>query len=151
MTSSPVQQEHIRQHRRETFVYMIVPLMVTVFIVLLGIVIVLLLQRQLQVSLLADWMMTVMMFCPAMICTTVLSIGLFAAIALMSRANQAVLKPLEKLNELTQSAADRATQATESINQVTIKAASRFAYFDRLLNIFDLPPEDKDTKENQND
>lgn len=58
MTSSPVQQEHIRQHRRETFVYMIVPLMVTVFIVLLGIVIVLLLQRQLQVSLLADWMMT---------------------------------------------------------------------------------------------
>ncbi len=112
MTSSPVQQEHIRQHRRETFVYMIVPLMVTVFIVLLGIVIVLLLQRQLQVSLLADWMMTVMMFCPAMICTTVLSIGLFAAIALMSRANQAVVKPLEKLNELTQSAADRATQAT---------------------------------------
>lgn len=147
MTPSPVQQEHIRQHRRETFIYLIVPLLLTVFIVLLGVVIVLLLQRQLQVSLLADWMVTVMMFCPALICSTIVCIMLCAAIFLMGRANQSLVRPLEQMNEATQSVADRAANVTHSINQTTIKAASQFAFFDRLLGIFDLPPEDKDTKE----
>jgi len=31
MTPSPAKQEYLRQHRRETFLYLIVPLFVTVF------------------------------------------------------------------------------------------------------------------------
>ncbi len=148
MTSSPANQENIRQHRRETLLYLIVPLLVTVFIVLLGVIVVLLLQRQLQVSLLADWMATVMVFCPSLICTTVVCIALFAAVVLMSRANRAALRPLQKVNELTQSVADRTTKAAESVNNATVNVASRFAFLDRLLNIFELPDDNKDTKEN---
>jgi hypothetical protein len=151
MTSSPTKQDYLRQHRRETFLYLIVPLLVTVFIVLLGVAIVLLLQRQLQVSLLADWMLMVMVFCPALICTTALCIGLFVVIALMSRANRAARQPLQKVNELAQSAADRTTKAAESVNNMTVNAASRFAFLDSLLNIFELPTDNKDTKENHHD
>jgi hypothetical protein len=151
MTSSPTKQDYLRQHRRETFLYLIVPLLVTVFIVLLGVAIVLLLQRQLQVSLLADWMLMVMVFCPALICTTALCIGLFVVIVLMSRANRAARQPLQKMNELAQSAADRTTKAAESVNNMTVNAASRFAFLDSLLNIFDLPTDNKDTKENRHD
>ena len=151
MTPSPANQEYLRQHRRETFLYLIVPLFVTVFIVLLGIAIVLLLQRQLQVSLLADWMLTIMVFCPALICTTVICIGLFIVIVLMSRANRAAVRPLQKVNELTQSVADRTTKAAESVNNATVNAASRFAFLDSLLNIFELPVDDKDAKENHDD
>ena len=151
MTSSSVQKEHIRQHRRETLIYLIVPLIVTVFIVLLGVAIVLLLQRQLQVSILADWMIMVTMFCPALICTTVLCVGLIAAIPLMHRANRAAEKPLLKLNELTQTAADRTAKAADSINTATVKAASRFAFLDYWLNVFDMPTDDKTTKEEPHD
>ena len=151
MTPSPAKQEYLRQHRRETLLYLIVPLLVTVFIVLLGVAVVLLLQRQLQVSLLSDWMMTVMVFCPSLICTTVVCIGLILAVVLMSRANSAALRPLQKMNELTQSVADRTTKAAESVNNATVNAASRFAFLDRLLNVFELPVDDKDTKENHHD
>jgi len=151
MTSSPAKQDYLRQHRRETLLYLIVPLLVTVFIVLLGVGVVLLLQRQLQVSLLADWMLTVMVFCPALICTTVACIGLIVAVVLMSRANRAAVRPLQKMNDLTQSVADRTTKAAESVNSATVNAASRFAFLDRLLNIFELPVDDKDTKDNHHD
>jgi len=143
----PVKPDYLRQHRRETLLYLIVPLLVTVFIVLLGLVAVLLLQRQLQVGLLADWMVTVMVFCPALICATVACIGLIVAIVLMSRANRAAIKPLQKMNEVTQSVADRTTKAAESVNNATVNAASRFAFLDGLLSIFDLPADDKDSKE----
>ena len=151
MTPSPAKQEYLRQHRRETLLYLIVPLLVTVFIVLLGVAVVLLLQRQLQVSLLSDWMMTVMVFCPSLICTTVVCIGLILAVVLMSRANSAALRPLQKMNELSQSVADRTTKAAESVNNATVNAASRFAFLDRLLNVFEMPVDDKDTKENHHD
>ena len=70
---------------------------------------------------------------------------------LMSRANSAALRPLQKMNELTQSVADRTTKAAESVNNATVNAASRFAFLDRLLNVFELPVDDKDTKENHHD
>ncbi len=151
MTPSPVRQEQTRQHRRETLLYFIVPLVVTVFIVLLGIVVTLLLQSQLQVSILADWMAMVLVFCPALICTTVFCILLFAGIVLMNRANRAAVRPLEKVNEIAQSVADRTSKAAETVNNATVNAASRFAFLDRLLNIFELPDDNKDMKENHHD
>ena len=151
MIPSPTKQEYIRQHRRETLVYLIVPLLVTIFIVLLGIAAVLLLPRQLQVGLLADWMATVMIFCPSLICTTVVCIGLILAVVLMGRANRAALRPLQKVNELAESVADRTAKAAGSVNSATVNAASRFAFLDRMLNIFELPVDDKDTKENHHD
>lgn len=151
MTPSPVRQEQIRQHRRETFLYVIVPLLVTIFLVLLGIVVTLLLQRQLQVSLLADWMATALVFCPTLICTTVFCILLFAGIFLMNRANRAAVRPLEKVNAITESVAERTAKAADSVNSATVNAASRFAFLDGLLNIFELPENNKDTKENNHD
>ncbi len=149
MTPSPIRQEQIRQHRRETLLYLILPLVVTFLIVLLGIVVVLLLQRQLQVSLLADWIATVLVFCPAMICTTVACILLFTGIFLMNRANRAAVRPLEKMNELVETVADRTTKAADSVNATTVNAVSRFAFLDRLFNIFELPDDNKDMKENK--
>ncbi len=146
MSTSPAQQEHLRQHRRETVLYMIVPLAVTVFIVLLGVVIILVLPRQSQVSILADWLMTVMLLCPALICTTAICLGLIVAVVLMSRANRAAARPLQQLNEMSQKVANQTTKAAASVNEVTINAASRFAFLDRILNVFDMP--DKDTKAN---
>ena len=151
MIPSPAKQEHSRQHRSETLLYLIVPLLVTVFIVLLGVVIVLLLPRQMQVGLLADWMATVMVFCPSLICTTVVCIGLILGVVLMGRANRAALRPLQKMNEFADTVADRTAKAAETVNNATVNAASRFAFLDRLLNVFELPVEDKDTKENHHD
>lgn len=151
MTPSPIRQEQLRQHRRETLLYLIVPLLVSVLIVLLGIVAVLLLQRQLQVSLLADWMLTVFVFCPSLICSTVICILLMAGVALMGRASKAAARPLEKLNTLTESVAEKTTKAADSVNAATVNAASRFAFLDSLLNVFELPDAKKDTKENSHD
>lgn len=151
MTSSPAKQEYLRENRRETLLYFIVPLIVTVLIVLLGIIAVLLLPRQLQVSVVADWMVTIMVFCPALLCTTVVCIGLIIAIVLMTRAHRLAAKPLQKVNELAETVSERTAQAADSVNTATVNAASRFAFLDSLLNIFDLPANGKDTREDHHD
>lgn len=151
MTPSPAKQDHIRQHRRETLLYLIVPLLVTVFIVLLAVAVVLLLERQIQVSLLADWMMTILVFCPALLCTTIVCISLVAAVVLMSRAGHPVLRPFQKVNEVTQMAADRTAKAAETVNNTTVNVASRFAFLDRLLSAFDMPDDNEEAKENHHD
>ena len=151
MTPSPAKQDYVRQHRRETLLYFIVPLLVTVFIVLLGVVVVLLLQRQLQLSILADWMMTVMVCCPALLCTTVICVGLMAGVALVGRSGGSVLRPVHKLSDLTQNAAERTTRTTDAVNKATVNIASRFAFLDRLLGMFDTPADDNEKRENHND
>lgn len=143
----PERQSYDREHRRETFLYLIVPLMVAVVTVLAALVVVFLLQRQMQVSIIADWMMTVFILCPAVVCGFVMCVLLITLVILMRRAQAAVLRPVRWADEKTQQAAEHAEDVSEIITQQIIKLASKFTFLDRLLSLFDEPTDEVEKKE----
>ncbi len=118
---------------------MIWPLLGAVVLFLLGIIIVLVLPRRLQVSLISDWLLTVLVLCPMVICMFPLVIGIIALIAGMNQLHQTTAKPLRRLSALSQTMADRTVQTTTVINEKTVDASSRFAFLERLLSVFDEP------------
>lgn len=135
------------QSRRETFIYLIVPLMLTVVTVLLVILIILLLPNRLQVALIADWMTTLLILCPLALCGFLFAVIALVSVAFMSRSTTAVRKPIRRLAERTHSLADRVTKTTDSVNNVVVSGSSRFAYWERFLKVFDPPPKDDQSKE----
>lgn len=146
----PDRQSYDREHRRETLLYLIVPLMVAVVTVLAAVVVVLLLQRQMQVSIIADWMLTVFVLCPAVVCGFVMCVLLITMVVLMNRAQEAILRPVRWADEKSQNVAARADQVADTIRQKIISFASNFAFLDRILSIFDEPTDEEEKKEDNN-
>lgn len=147
MTSRP---ELERQHRRETFLYLTLPLLFTVGLVLGGAVLVLLLQRQIQVAIIADWMVTVMMCCPAILCLYVIAVGVMSAAALAGRAVQSAERPLERVVDQVDQVAVRATHMTDMIREQVAYLKSKFSFLEPYLKIFD-PPQDAGNSEEPHD
>lgn len=139
MTSRP---ELDRQHRRETFIYLTLPLLFTVGLALGGVVIVLLLQRQIQVAIIADWMVTVMMCCPAILCLYVIAVGVMSAAVLAGRAVKYAERPLEGLVDKTDEVAARATHMTDMIREQIASLKSKFSFLEPYFKIFDRPEND---------
>jgi hypothetical protein len=146
MAAVPNRQTSQQQHRRETILYLIVPMIGVGMIVLGGGAIALLLPRRAQVSILSDWMLIVMVLCPAVLCLFGVCIALIVAVAGMNRLHDAATKPLDRLETLSTTLTEKTTQATDAVAQQTVNVSARFAFIDRLLNMFDELPENEEEK-----
>lgn len=133
-------------HRRETRIGIILPLAVGIVVVLLGGVIAMLLPQRLQVSIIADLMVTLLMLCPSVLCLFVIAIGLVAAAAGMNKAHDSAGKALGKAEGLSARVLNTTERATEAINQRTINLSVKLAFLEKLLGVFDRPalPSPKD-------
>src|SRR5262249_33995513 len=89
------------KHNRETLLSIILPMLGVGAVVLVGLIIVLLLPERLQVSLIADWLLSVLFLCPVVLCLFPLCIGLIAAIVGMNKAHDAMAKPLQRVQTLS--------------------------------------------------
>lgn len=134
---------------RETLRWIILPIMGVLALVLLGIVAVLLLPKRLQVSIIADWLVTILFLCPTVLCLFPICVGLMAAVVGMNRAHNVVSKPLQRVESLSATIKDRTIQTTDTVNRQTINASVKLAFIDRLLAVFDPPqaPPTDSTKE----
>ncbi len=132
-----------QQHRRETILYLIVPMIVAGVLVLAGGVIAFLLPRRLQVSLISDWMLSVFVLCPAVLCLFGICMVLIVAVAAMNRLHELTTKPLDRLEDMSQTVAEKTAKVSEAVNQQTINVSSRFAFIDRFLSVFDIPEDEK--------
>jgi len=136
-------------HRRETIRGIVLPMLGVGTLILVGVIVVLLLPGRLQVSLIADWLLTILFLCPIALCLFPICILMVLAVVGMNRANQAAVNPLRRLENLSANLKDRAAQATDTINRQTINVSTRWAFIDRWLGIFDPPssPSDEVNKE----
>jgi hypothetical protein len=132
-----------QQHRRETILYLIVPMIVTGVLVLAGGAAVILLPRRLQVSLVSDWMLSVFVLCPVVLCLFTICMLLMVAVAAMNRLHDIVTKPLDQIENVSQTMVEKTAQVTETINNKTVDMSSRFAFIDRFLSVFDVPEDEK--------
>ncbi len=125
--------------------WIILPIVGVGALVLAGTISVLLLPERLQVSLIADWLVSVMLLCPLAICLFPVCLLMVLAIVGMNRAHTAASRPLQRVELLSASLRDRTDNVADTVNRQTINASVRFAFLDRLLAIFDPPDSQPDT------
>lgn len=136
-------------HRRETLRYIVLPMVGVGLLVVAGAVISLLLPQRLQVSIIADWLLTILFLCPLALCLFPLCIVMVAAIFGMNKAHDALVSPLRRVGSLTETLKDRVSKTADTVNQKTVDASAKWAFVDRLLSVFDPPktPPDRMKKE----
>lgn len=136
-----------QERQRETLRYLLLPMLGALLLVLIGAAVVLFLPQRSQVSIIADWMISVLVLCPVVICLFPICVGLIAAIAAMNRAHTLAAKPLRRVEDWSHTLAERTAKTTDALNQTTLSASARFAFVDRLLSTFDPPTNGNAKKE----
>ena len=150
MTTASNRPNSANQHRRETLLHLIVPMIGVGVIVLAGGVLVFLLPRRSQVAVIADWMLTVMTCCPAVLCLFAVCIALVAAIAGMNKLHVLATQPLDRIETLSRTVAEKTAEVTDGINQKTADISAKFAFANSLLGTFDTPDASEDHQEGTN-
>jgi hypothetical protein len=121
-------------------------MIVTAVIFLAAIAMVLLFPQQAQVALVADWMGMIFLLCPSILCLFLVCIILFALIGAMNSAQRASLHSMNKATDFVQHFTGQITDINHDIGRRVAGIGIRWAFFDRLLGIFD-PPETPDAKQ----
>lgn len=126
-------------HRRETLRYIVLPMIGMVLLVLIGGMISLLLPQRLQVSIIADWLLTVMFLCPLVLCLFPICILMVGAVVGLNKAHDATAKPLRRIESFSAALNERVSKTADTVNQKTVDVSAKWAYVDRLLSVFDPP------------
>lgn len=147
MASPSHRRNSEKQERRETILFLILPMIIAAVMVLGGGVIALMLPRRLQVSILSDWMISIMVMCPAVLCLFAIGLVLIIVVAGMNKLHHIVAKPLDRLEDLSETLVEKTEQASEVINQTTINISAQLAPLDRVLGVFDEPPPSENGEE----
>jgi hypothetical protein len=136
------------QHRRETRrqIWLPIGVVLLVLLVCLGFVMSPAFPpvRRDGVSLVADWMLTILVLCPAVICLFALAVGGIVSVVLMNRLHDMAATPLRRAELLTETLKARVESTGEAMSRKSIDLSARWAYFDRLLSIFDRTASSKD-------
>ena len=154
MTSSPSQPESQRQsgaelHRRETRRQMILPFALAVMLVLAMFGVAALLdgpEGMPRVSIISNFLVSILIICPAIICLFPIYLLIVAAIYGANRLHDRTRSPLERLEKLAGDSADRLEGLTASVSKRAISWNASLAPILNLTRFFD-SPEKTDSKE----
>ncbi len=125
------------------------PILGAVFVVLVGLVIILLLQRRVQVSLVADWMFTTIVLLPTLLCAFAIYLGLLVTIVWVARMNRRIEQALQQGVNLSERANTRSANLSAAIDSMTIRLVSWFGITNKLLKL--LEPEEMQDRKADND
>lgn len=137
-------RESARQHRRDTRWYIILPAVVVFLLLAVCLAAVLLLPRRAQVSFVSDFVLTIMVLCPMVLCFLPFTILSFAAVIGMNGAHEALKRPLYRLEDYSKVMVERTETVTEQVNRQTINISARFGAVHKLLETFEPPEETSD-------
>jgi hypothetical protein len=136
-------------HRRETLIYVLLPvaggglvLLAALAVTLFGV-----LPRRPQVSILADWLLTVLVLCPAVLCLLPVCILLMTMVFGLNRLHGKTEGLMGKAEDMSASLANKAINASETVSRKSIGLTAKLAFFDPLWRVFDRK-EDNDGKPN---
>jgi len=129
-------------HRRETRRHIWLPFLV-VCLALLGLFLLVALPSdpswRTRVSFIADFMSSILIVCPAIICSFLFYLLIVVGIYGMNRLHSGARSPLEKVENITANIATRVDQTTEKLNEKVVDANSRIASLTHFMSVFDQP------------
>ena len=97
---------------------------------------VLILPRRAQVGIMADFLLTVFMLCPAAVCLLPVTIGLLVAAFGAGRLHDRAAPPLRGLQARTAAISARADALADSVNRRVIAYSGRLGALLRLFDVF---------------
>ncbi|MCA9884645.1 MAG: hypothetical protein KC708_16820 [Anaerolineae bacterium] len=134
-------------HRKETRRHIWLPfLLVCLFLLFLILLVALPTDPswRTRASFIADFMSSILIFCPAIICSFVFYMLIALGIYGMNRLHSGARSPLEKVENMTAKIATRVDETTEKINEKVVDANSRIASLTHFMSVFDQPENDDD-------
>lgn len=140
MITSPTNSAAARRdaHRRQTRLLIVLPFLLGVLLIIALAVVALALPDDRQTSLIADFLMIIVLLCPAVICLFPLYILMVVGAVGMSSVHRAAQKPLDRLNDLSEALYRRVDSASQQVAEKTIDANVRLTTLDRnLFSVFD--------------
>ncbi len=148
MAASPERSSQA-QHRRETLRWIILPVAGSGLLLLAGLGVTLfgILPRRPQVSVLADWLLTILVLCPAVLCLLPVCVLLMTMVFGLNRLHGRTERLMGKAEAMSASVAAKTIGAAETVSKKSIGLSARLAFFDPLWRIFD-GKEDKDGADN---
>lgn len=104
-----------------------------------------------QISIIGNTMLMCFVLLPMILCGAVVFL-LFAGAALGIRSlHNSAEGGMQRVSDLTHTAAERAASAAESVSRRSIDFNARFAHFERLLSLFDNPQQTEGDPSHESD
>lgn len=123
-------------HKREVRWQIYLPFFVASLVILTLFIAVALLPQRIQVALVSDWMITILLLCPLVLCLFPIVLLVTVAAYGANRLHTSVAPPLERLEELTISMNERVTATTRRVNQGVIRTHTRLAPILHWMHLF---------------
>lgn len=148
MAAAPPQRPTpLKEHRRQTRREIWLPALGGLLLVILMVVIAGLRPQGARTSLIADFMGTIFLLCPAAICLLPIYFVLAIAVGGMNRAHRGAITGLGKLENLSGRLLSSTTRVMDKTARASITVNARLAPLDRkVFSAFDRP-EDRDRLE----
>ena len=126
-------------HRRETRRQIILPMLAGVLLLAIMVSSALLLPDDLQLSLVADLLLTILVLCPTALCLLPVVLLFVVMVVGMNRAHGELAGVLERAEGLSRAATDKTAQVMDSVNQTVANTGARIAPLDKMVDVFDPP------------
>lgn len=133
---------HRREMRRQAYA----PMFLTGLVIFIVFIIAATLPGRVQVSTLADWMTTILIYCPMTLCLGMMFVFIMMLVWGMNALHRMVGTPLQKLENATESLANRVENSTQNVNKRVINWRTRIATLEKLMTLFDGEPDDESRK-----
>ena len=125
------------QHRRETLLWIVLPMAGGALLVIAGAVAAMLLRQPAQVSVLADWLSIIFLLCPVLLCLFPLSVLFLTGAIYMNQVHRKTAQLMGRAEAMSHSLADKTINVTENISKKSIGLNAKFAFLDPLWRVFD--------------
>lgn len=137
-------QDAAAVHAEETRREILVPFLIGVALVVVPVIIALLLPRNNQTGLIADFLLTVFILCPAVICLLPIYLLMVVSAWGVGRLHDGVARPLAQVETFSKSLNTRTESLSDSVARRVISFSARFAKWDSaIFSTFDRPKEDR--------
>lgn len=140
----------IKQHRRTVRRQMILPVFLVGILILLFIIALImpfsplyLAETEDQVSIVSNLVVSLLVLCPTVLCLLMLFVILvFANVGLHMTQNYTA-KQMRRVQVISRDVAEKVANTADNLSEKSISYNARFAFFNRIFNIFDQPTNDE--------
>ncbi|GEM_PF-952717 len=132
-------QQLDKQQRQLTRHYVLFPFIILLLLMVVILATMLSLRTPIQVAIVSDFLLTLFVLCPLVICLFPLVVLMLFLIGLMNRLHSGTKSPLRRIEQWTYKMEKRVESWTGLADSQVLNWAVRFAPIQSILTIFDQP------------
>lgn len=139
----------VKQHRRTVRRQMILPIIIVGVLILLFLIALVipasplyLAETEDQISIVSNLMISVFVLCPMVLCLWLFFVILVFMSVGLHKSQGFTAKQMRRVQLASRNLADKTATNADNVSKRSIGVTARFAFFNRIFNIFDQPTND---------